>query len=221
MERMPRPSSIDLRKHPRALLNMPVRIRWHGALGTRLEITHTIDVSREGLLVRRAESCEVETRVWVLFPYHPREGASVQPETPATVSRVERDPAGGFQVALHLDVAARQPAWPPAKERRKDARVAFALPIFVRPVAAHWPEESMTRDISRSGARFETSHIYAAGDEVFAKIPWGNWEKAGEMRGRVVRVESVEDGVGAATVPDPNANGGAALAYVAVKWWLE
>jgi hypothetical protein len=222
MERMLRPrSSIDLRKHPRALLNMPARIRWHGPLGTRLETTHTIDVSREGLLVRRAESCEVHTRVWVLFPYDPLEGASIQPETPARVSRVERDRAGGFRVALHLDVAARQPAWPAAKERRKDARVVFALPIFVRPVGSPWPEESMTRDISRSGARFETSHMYAAGDEVLAKIPWGNWEKAGELRGRVVRVKSVEDGVGTATASDLGANGGAVLTYVAVKWWLE
>jgi PilZ domain len=212
------PASLDLRKHPRALLHMPVRIRWHGPLGTRLETTHTADVSREGLLVRRAEPCEVETRVWVVFPFDPREGASVQPETPATVVRVDRDPAGGFRVALHLDVPARQPAWPAAKERRREPRIPFALPIFVRPVGTPWPEESMTRDISRSGARFETSHIYTPGNEVLAKIPWGEWANTGEITGRVVRVEVAEDSPGAAAISNPDADISAIRTCVAVQW---
>lgn len=219
MEKVPTPRCA--RKHPRALLHMPVRIRWQGPLGTRLETTHTIDVSREGLLVTHAESCELETRVWVVFPYDPREGASAQPETPATVLRVERSPKGGFRVALHLDVPARPPAWPAAKERRKEERIPFALPIFVRPVGNPWPEESMTRDISQSGARFETSHIYAAGDEVLAKIPWSNWAKAGEIPGRVVRVEPSEDSPGAGAVADPDADVSAVRTCVAVKWRLQ
>jgi PilZ domain len=220
MEKAP-PTSLCARKHPRALLRMPVRIRWHGPLGTRLETTHTINVSREGLLVKRAESCEAETRAWVVFPYDPRDGASVQPETPATVLRVERHSKGGFRVALRLDVPARPPAWPEAKERRKEARVPFALPIFVRPVGNPWPEESMTLDISQSGARFETSHTYAAGDEVLAKIPWSNWAKAGEIPGRVVRVEYAADSPAAGALADPDADAGAVRAYVAVKWRLQ
>lgn len=212
------PASLDLRKHPRAMLHMPVRIRWHGALGTRLETTHTVDVSREGLLVRRAEPCEVLARIWVVFPYNPKEGASVQPETPATVVRVESDRAGGFRVALRLDGAGRRAAWPATKERRQKARLPFALPIFVRPVGTPWPEESMTRDVSRSGARFETSHIYASGDEVLAKIPWGDWANAGEMRGRVVRVEYVEDSPGVVAASNPDADISAILTCVAVEW---
>ena len=43
-------SPVDLRKSPRARLHLPARIRWLGPLGMRLEITETIDVSREGLL---------------------------------------------------------------------------------------------------------------------------------------------------------------------------
>ena len=54
----------------------------------------------------------------------------------------------------------------------------------------------MTQDISQHGTRFETSHIYAPGDKVLAKIPWGEWSKTGEVAGRVVRVESVEDVAG-------------------------
>ena len=218
MERMFRPPpSLDLRKHPRALLQMPVRIRWHGALGTRLETTHTIDVSREGLLVQRAEPCEVEARIWVAFPYYPKEGTSVQPETPATVVRVERDAVGGFRVALRFDSPRRAPR-PVVKERRKHPRIPFALPIFVRPVGTPWPEESMTRDVSRAGARFETSHIYSTGDEVLAKIPWGDWEGSGEIRGRVVRVEFVEDGPGTGPASDPNADISAVRTCVAVQW---
>jgi PilZ domain len=218
MERMFRPPpSLDLRKHPRALLQMPVRIRWHGALGTRLETTHTIDVSREGLLVQRAEPCEVEARIWVAFPYYPMEGTSVQPETPATVVRVERDAVGGFRVALRFDSPRRAPR-PVVKERRKHPRIPFALPIFVRQVGTPWPEESMTRDVSRAGARFETSHIYSTGDEVLAKIPWGDWEGSGEIRGRVVRVEFVEDGPGTGPASDPNADISGVRTCVAVQW---
>lgn len=220
MEKVPSTSRCA-RKHPRALLHMPVRIRWHGPLGTRLETTHTIDVSREGLLVKRAEACAVETRVWVVFPYDPREGASVQPETPATVLRVERSSKGGFRVALRLDVPARPPAWPAEKERRKETRVPFALPIFVRPLGNPWPEESMTRDISQSGAKFETSHIYAAGDEVLAKIPWGNWEKAGEIPGRVVRVELAAENPGAGAVEAADADASALRTCVAVRWRVQ
>lgn len=212
------PASLDLRKHPRAMLRLPVRIRWHGALGTRLETTHTIDTSREGLLVQRAEPCEVHTRAWVAFPYDPDDRASVQPETPATVVRVDRDSAGGFRVALRLDVPPRQASRPVGKERRKDPRIPFALPIFVRPMGTPWPEESMTRDISRSGARFETSHIYSSGEEVLAKIPWGEWAKTGEIRGRVMRVEFVEDHPGPDRVSDPNADVSAILTCVAVQW---
>jgi hypothetical protein len=222
MEGSPRSlGSLDSRKHPRAQLHLPVRIRWQGPLGMRLETTHTIDVSREGLLVRRAEACDVESRVWVLFPFDPQARASAQPETPATVVRVERERAGGFRVALRLEGASRQAVWPTEKERRKDARVPFALPIFVRPVGAAWPEESMTRDISRSGARFETAHSYAVGEEVLAKIPWGNWEKAGEIRGRVIRVERTQDHFVSAAVSDPDADTSAMLAYVAVQWRFE
>lgn len=212
------PASIDLRKCPRALLNMPVRIRWQGPLGTRLEVTHTIDVSRQGLLVRRAEPCEIGMRVWAVFPFDPRDGSSVQPETPATVMRVDLDRAGSFRVALRFDEGGRQRPWPSAKERRKEPRMASALPIFVRPVKNAWPEESMTRDISRSGARFETSHMYAAGDEVLGKIPWGDWASKREMRGRVVRVECAADLPGAKALSQPGADVSAILTCVAVQW---
>ena len=76
----------------------------------------------------------------------------------------------------------------------------------------------MTQDISPSGARFETSQIYAAGDMVIAKIPWGAWARAGEMIGRVVRVEAMEETAGPAPISVPETGANAALRRVAVQW---
>jgi hypothetical protein len=51
----------------------------------------------------------------------------------------------------------------------------------------------MTRDISRSGVRFETTHIYGPGGGVLARIPWGEWATAGEIPGHVLRIEQMRD----------------------------
>ena len=82
---------VEMRKHPRAQLGMPARIRWRGPLGMRMEITRTIDVSRDGVRVPRSESCEIGSRVWLTFPFDSNASAAVQPETPAHVVRVERN----------------------------------------------------------------------------------------------------------------------------------
>jgi PilZ domain len=213
---MLRTVSLDSRKHPRALLNLPVRLRWYGPLGMRLETTHTIDSAREGLLVRRAEPCEVAKRVWVAFPYDAQ--AAVQAEIPAKVVRVERDLGGSFRVALKLEFSAWQPTPDSDVEHRGEPRLRFALPIFVRPVGTPWPEESMTQDLSGSGVRFETAQVYEPGEDVLAKIPWGPWAERGEIQGRVTRVEMVENG----PRPDLNSDGerapGTFLTRVAVRW---
>jgi PilZ domain len=182
----------------------------------RLEVTETIDVSREGLFLRRADPRVMPSRVWVAFPFDPAAAVAVQPETPARVVRSEPDPAGGFRVALHMELPHRE-ARPSETERRKTARIPFALPIFVRAQDSPWPEESMTRDISRGGAQFETSHVYTPQEVVLAKIPWGEWAKAGEIPGRVVRIEPIAGGYDA--IPDPNGqNGSRVLNAVGVEW---
>src|SRR5579863_9850471 len=93
-------TSVDLRKHPRAQLQLPARIRWQGPLGMRVEITETIDISREGVLLRRSERCDAHARVWVVFPYDASLGGSTQPETPARVVRIEHQNDGGCRIAL-------------------------------------------------------------------------------------------------------------------------
>jgi hypothetical protein len=182
-------ASIEQRKHPRAQLTLPVRVRWQGSLGMRLEITETIDISREGLLIRRNDPRATPSRVWVAFPFDPNAAGAVQPETPARILRSEADPAGGWRLALRLEVPQREVPQPGGSERRKTARIPFALPIFVRAQGTPWPEESMTRDISRSGVQFETAQVYEKGEVVLAKIPWGEWDKAGEIPGRVMHIE--------------------------------
>jgi hypothetical protein len=208
---------IELRKNPRAQLRLPVRIRWQGSLGMRLEITETIDVSREGLLVRREDPRAIPSRVWVAFPFDPAAAGAVQPETPAHIMRDEPDPAGGRFVALHMELPQREAPRPVEQERRKTQRIPFALPIFVRAQGTPWPEESMTRDISQGGAQFETSHVYANQQMVLAKIPWGEWAKAGEIPGRVVRIEPVrrESDEGLAANGE---NGSRVLSTVGVEW---
>lgn len=209
---------IEIRRHPRAQLQLPVRVRWRGPIGMRLETTQTIDVSREGLFVLRAEPCELHTRVWVAFPFDSSVSMTGQPETPARVVRVEKAARGGCRVALHLELPPRVAPRPPGNERRSSPRIPFALPIFVRAAGAPWPEESMTQDISRGGARFSTARIFAEGDALLATLSWGEWERAGEMPARVVRVMPQENPIGPAPLADPENGLSALLTSVAVQW---
>jgi hypothetical protein len=209
---------VEMRKHPRAQLRMPTRIRWRGPLGMRMEITRTIDASRDGIRVPRNESCEVGSRVWVTFPFDANTLATAQPETPAHVVRVDHNSQRGFDVSLQLELPPRSEQRAKDNERRACARVTFAIPIFVRAAASPWPEESMTHDISRAGARFESAHMYTAGDAILAKIPWGEWERAGEIRARVVRVETKPVTPGPAPKSNPTLGMSGMLSSVSVKW---
>jgi hypothetical protein len=214
---MQHPSAVtERRSHPRAPLKLPARIRWQGPFGMRLEVTETIDVSRDSVLVRRKEPCELGGRVWIVFPFS-RGAGTVQPETPARIARIVPDESGGYWVALHLELPPRGTAQTAMHERRRSERVPFSLPIFVRPEEAPWPEESMTHDISQHGVRFETSHVYETGDVVCTQIPWGEWAKKGEIRGSVVRLDRVQE------IPDESSgsNGHASTGttnLVAVEW---
>jgi hypothetical protein len=197
---------------------MPARIRWRSPLGMRLEITRTIDASRDGLRVPRSESCGVGTRVWVTFPFDANSTAAAQPETPAHVVRVDQNPQRGYDVSLQLELPPRETSRAKAKERRASPRIAFAIPIFVRATTSPWPEESMTHDISRAGARFESAHICSAGDTILAKIPWGEWERAGEIRARVVRVETEPVSPGPSPQSNPGAGRSLMLTSISVHW---
>src|SRR5271163_4727560 len=100
----PSATFLELRKHPRAQLKLPARVRWRGPLGMRMESTHTLDVSRNGIRVQRNECCEPGSRVWVVFPFDAAAVGGVPPETPARVVRVESASSAGYQVALQLEL---------------------------------------------------------------------------------------------------------------------
>lgn len=156
------------------------------------EVAETIDVSREGVLLACREiPLATASRVWIVFPFEASAIAQMEPETPARVVRVQREPGGGCRVGLKLQ-AHRTRRSAPQPERRKYSRSQVCLPVFVRSPNMPWPEEAMTLDFSRRGLRFETSQIYTAGENVRAKILWGEWEDAGEISGRVLRVEPGE-----------------------------
>lgn len=180
----------------------------------RFEVAETIDVSREGVLLEcRDIPLETESRVWIVFPFEASAIGQMEPETPARVVRVTREPGGGCRVGLKLQ-AHRTRRTSPQPERRKYSRSQVCLPVFVRSPNMPWPEEAMTLDFSRRGLRFETSQIYTAGEKVRAKIPWGEWAEAGEIPGRVLRVEPGER--------ESAANGSACAApnfsCVAIEW---
>jgi hypothetical protein len=214
----PAATFLELRKHPRAQLKLPARVRWRGPLGMRMESTHTLDVSRNGIRVQRNESCEPGSRVWVVFPFDAASASGAAPETPARVVRVESRNGTGYQVSLQLELPSRVASRPNDRERRACSRISFALPIFVRALGFPWPEESMTQNISRAGARFESAHIYSAGDAVLAKIPWGDWARAGEIPARIVRVENCVTPSSSAPLANPLAGMSASLTSVAVRW---
>jgi PilZ domain len=210
----------ELRKHPRAQLRMPARLRWRGPLGMRLESAQTVNISRGGMLIQCLEGCDVQSRVWIVFPFDRSASTTPQPETPARVVRITSTPRGGYRVALALELPRPDAQRKVARERRTSQRIRFALPIFVRAVDSPWPEESMTQDVSHAGARFESAHIYAAGDSVLAKIPWGEWENAGEMTAKIVRVEAAPIVPGYSPRANPATGTSAILNSVCVRWEL-
>lgn len=212
--------TVEQRKHPRAQLKLPVRVRWRGPLGMRLESTHTVDVAREGISLHRVEPCEVHSCVWLAMPYNSKLASVVQPEIPARVVRVEKEADGGFHVALHLPSDARNSARPMGRERRAFARTPSALPIFVREGGSAWPEECMTQNIARCGGRLEAMHRHERGDTVFVKIPWGEWEQAGEIAARVVRVIPAETSANAGTSTESAGSKSGALSIIAIHWDL-
>jgi len=76
----------------------------------------------------------------------------------------------------------------------------------------------MTEDVSRDGARFGTSQIYETGEEVLAKLSGGEWSTTGEIPGRVVRVETLDDVPEHASAITPEGGPRAVFTSVAVEW---
>ena len=169
-----------------------------------------LEIDRKQWTYRAKECCFIETRPATAWRASGLLSRSIQPRA---VRRSRKRPRESCEwnpmrkVGTGSRCASNQPrarrSWPPTESAAAQSgfpsrcRFSFAL------AGTPWPEEFMTQDISQHGTRFETSHIYVPGDKVLAKIPWGEWSKTGEVAGRVVRVEPMEDSPGPAPVCQP------------------
>jgi hypothetical protein len=189
-------------------------------MGLVTEANQALEVSRDGVLLHRAESWAEQTRLWITMPFDRADSAGVQPEIPARVVRATPLPGGGRLIALHLELP---PRGSPSKrpDRRANSRLPFALPISVHRMGAYWPEATMSIDLSQRGVRFEAARFYACGDTVRVHIPCGAWAEEGEIPGRVLRVESIESGQApsiAGIASSGESEDISALREVAVAW---
>jgi hypothetical protein len=183
----------EQRLHPRAQIELPVRLRWLTPFGYRFEISQSIAVSRTGLLLTLPEACDPGARVWISMPFDPAEPVA-QPETPAHAVRTEMISPSRYRVALEFESPANPLEHAVECERRQGARVLLALPVTVRQAHTPWPEETMTTDISDGGLRFETVRFYSVGDSLLIQLHHGNRARRGETPAQVARIEAFDGG---------------------------
>ena len=181
-------STTESRRHPRARVRLPVRVRWRGPLGLHAEVAQTVDLSRNGVLVPYSDSWCESTQFWVTLPYDASDTTGLQPEMPARLARTAHATSGAKLAALELRLP-HPGIRPKPDERRFSPRLPFALPITIRRDGAYWPESSMTIDLSYVGVRFEAARFYALDDFVYVHIPSGSWAERGEIPGRVLRID--------------------------------
>jgi hypothetical protein len=193
----------ERRRHPRALLSIPVRLRWLGPLGLESEISETLDAGRGGILVPSREPRAEGELAWVTFPYVA--SAAAEPETPAHVARSKTTPSGGYLAGIALAECNRRAhaaadsdssANPRTSnvyrgaDRRGHPRTRLALPIRVRGADPAWPEDTMTMDISRRGLQFCTLRVYDEGEQMTLALPRSPLLSGGNRRARVARISS-------------------------------
>jgi hypothetical protein len=194
--------NVERRRHPRALLSLPVRLRWLGPLGLESETLETLDAGRGGLLVASREPRAEGTLVWATFPYDAG-AAAAEPETSAHVARARTTPSGCYLAGIEfsdlskpehragvpqLSANATTRNSHSGPDRRRQSRNQLALLIRVRGADPSWPDDAMTMDISRSGLQFCTLRVYEHREIVKLTLPRGAWSSAGDRRARVARI---------------------------------
>jgi hypothetical protein len=180
---------VERRLHPRALLSLPVRLRWLGPLGLETETSETLDAGRGGVLISSREPRAPGNLVWVTFPFD-ASAPAVEPETSAHVVRAKTTPSGGHFAGIAFtngDAQARN--HPIEKNCRRHARTRLALPVRVCGSDPFWPDDAMTVNISRDGMLFCTLRVYEQGEIVALNFLRTTWISAGERRGRISRIE--------------------------------
>ncbi len=176
-------------------MELPIRVRQIGPPQDSVEITTSLDVSRNGVLFRTREPYSTHSTVWVTMPYHPQGGAN-NLEFPASVVRIDRAADGYAEIAVQFHSARAdqlRPAYQPApgagplrsSNRRSNNRVRMTLPIRVRDRQA--PEEGVTVDVSRTGVLFSSSRRFAEGEQVWVSMPYQPDGLSQEVPAQVIR----------------------------------
>ncbi|HUJ39186.1 MAG TPA: PilZ domain-containing protein [Candidatus Acidoferrales bacterium] len=182
------------RERPRVRTELAIRVRQIGPPRESMEVTTTLDVSRNGVLFRTRQPYEMHSTVWVIVPYDPKSmGGDV--EFPATVVRVDNAADGTSEVAVRfhsarsdptpINVRERSVMQLPSERRSKD-RSKLVLPIRVR--GENGSEETQTVDISRTGVLFKAAQSYTVGQHLWLTLPFKPGEPAEEIESRVVRI---------------------------------
>ncbi|HTQ86743.1 MAG TPA: PilZ domain-containing protein [Candidatus Solibacter sp.] len=182
------------RERPRVRTELAIRVRQIGPPRESMEVTTTLDVSRNGVLFRTRQPYEMHSTVWVIVPYDPKSmGGDV--EFPATVVRIDNSADGTAEVAVRFHSARSDPTPINVRERsvmqlpterRSKERSKMNLPIRVR--GEDGSEVTETVDISRTGTLFRASRSYTVGQHVWVALPFKDDEKPEEIESRVVRI---------------------------------
>jgi PilZ domain-containing protein len=182
------------RERSRVRTELAIRVRQIGPPRESMEITTTLDVSRNGVLFRTRQPYELHSTVWVIVPYEPKSmGGDV--EFPATVVRIDNAADGSAEVAVRFHRARSDPTpvsvrdrsvmQLPSERRAKD-RSKLILSIRVR--GEDGSEVTETVDISRTGALFRATRSYTVGQKVWVAVPFKQGENPEEIDSRVVRI---------------------------------
>lgn len=188
------PEGSQNRERPRVRTELAIRVRQIGPPRESMEVTTTLDVSRNGVLFRTRQPYEMHSTVWVIVPYDPKSmGGEV--EFPATVVRIDSTPDGSSEVAVRFHSARSDPTpvniqarsvMPLQAERRSKDRSKMTLPIRVRTEGG--TEVTQTVDISRTGVLFRATRSYTVGQPVWVAVPYKKETPLDEIDGRVVRI---------------------------------
>jgi Tfp pilus assembly protein PilZ len=182
------------RLRSRVRMELPIRIRQIGPPRDSVEISHTLDVSRNGILFRTNEPYELNRNVWVTMPYQPN-APNQDPEFPGSVVRVARQADGTAEIAVQFHssradlckpVYGQSPGPQTVTERRMKNRVRMTIPIRVRHQSS--AEESVTLDVSRAGVLFQSNRPYPVGQTVWVMMPYQPGAQNDEVAARVVRI---------------------------------
>jgi PilZ domain len=188
------PESSDGRTRPRVRTELAIRVRQIGPPRESIEVTSTLDVSRNGVLFRTRQPYEMHSTVWVIVPYNPN-AVGGEAEFPATVVRIDNAADGSLEVAVRFLNARTDPTpihvqgrsvMPVATERRSKDRSKLSLPIRVRSETT--TEVTQTEDISRTGALFQSNRSYTVGEKVWVTVPYKPEDPPQEIDARVVRI---------------------------------